>query len=277
MLNPSQLLGNAGAAQGGPGAGGAPPSGGGSGGSAQGAPAGAGAGESSRGGGKGEGNIPPELRSVSSGKGEQGEGEDANKSIGHEDFLKLMTTQLKNQDPTNPKDSDKMMGQIAQLTTASGIDRLQSDFEKFFEHMRSDQSLRAAQLVGREVMTEGDKAQLPEEGELNALLQLERSVPGVTVEVQNQSGETVHREQLGELGQGEHTYTWDGTNDQGERLSPGEYQIKASAGEGDDREAVTTLVGAPVTSVSMGQDGQPPQLNVAGLGELSLSEVQRVR
>ncbi|MBK1726677.1 flagellar hook assembly protein FlgD, partial [Halorhodospira neutriphila] len=232
----------------------------------------AGAGEAS----KGSGGLPPELRSAAPEEGQQAQAEGA-KSIGHEDFLQLMMTQLKNQDPTNPKDTDKMMGQIAQLTTASGIDQLQSDFEKFFEHMRSDQSLRAAQLVGREVMAEGSKARLPEKGELSALLQLERSVSGVTVEVQNQAGETVHRQQLGELGQGEHTFTWDGTNDQGERLSPGSYQVNAYAGAGESRESVTTLVGAPVTSVSMGQGGQPPQLNVAGLGELSLSEVQRVR
>ncbi|MFP4647728.1 MAG: flagellar hook assembly protein FlgD [Halorhodospira sp.] len=219
--------------------------------------------------------LPKELRNATGDESEEEEGDSQN--IGHEDFLELMMTQLENQDPMDPQDSDQMMGQIAQFTTASGVEQLQSDFEKFFEHMRSDQSLRAAQLVGREVVTESRQARLPEEGEMEALLALERSAPNLTVEIENEAGEQVHREQLGEMEAGEHTFTWDGTTEDGQRLPQGQYQLNAYVEDGDKQESVPTLVGAPVTSVSVGRDGQPPELSVAGLGEMSLSEVQRIR
>ncbi len=219
--------------------------------------------------------LPEELRSIPDRS--EGDEEKDDKSLGHEDFLDLMMTQLKNQDPMNPQDPKQMMGQLAQFTTASGIEKLQSDFESFFDHMRSDQSLRAAQLVGQEVMTESNEAHLPEEGEMEAMLQLERSTSSLTVEVTDGSGEKVYQEQLGEMEKGEHTYTWDGTTRDGERVPAGKYQINAYAEDGERREAVTTLVGAPVTSVAVGKEGQPPELSVEGLGEISLSDVKRIR
>ncbi|BAU58871.1 flagellar hook assembly protein FlgD [Halorhodospira halochloris] len=218
-----------------------------------------------------DGGIPDELRLA----------EDDNKgdpqSIGHEDFLKLMLTQLENQDPTDPQDTEQMMGQIAQFTTAAGINELKSEFQEFFEHMRSDQSLRAAQLVGREVLTDSGEGYLPEDGDLQAILQLESSAPNLTVEIENEHGERVHREQLGQVSEGEHPFVWDGTDEDGQRLPQGQYTLQAYTEDGDEREPVGTLVGAQVTSVSMGMDGRPPELNVAGLGDISLSDVKRVR
>lgn len=234
---------------------------------------GAGAGGGARAGSAERGSAIPEQLRLQEGSDKDGDP----KSIGHEDFLKLMLTQLKNQDPTNPQDTKQMMGQIAQFTTASGIKELNDQFQQFFEHMRSDQSLRAAQLVGREVMTEGNKGYLPAKGDFEAVLRLDSSTPNLAVEIENSSGEVVHQEKLGQTSSGEHTYAWDGTNDSGQRLPQGHYQIRAYREDGDKREAVGTLVGAQVTSVSMGRDGRPPELSVAGMGDIPLSEVERVR
>ncbi|MBK5936818.1 MULTISPECIES: flagellar hook assembly protein FlgD [Halorhodospira] len=231
-----------------------------------------GAGAASSGAKSGYEALPEDLRSIPE---EKDDGDP--QSIGHEDFLELMMVQLENQDPTDPQDTEQMMGQIAQFTTASGIEQLQSDFSEFFEHMRSDQSLRASQLVGREVVTESREAYLPEDGEMEALLQLERSAPNLTVEIENEAGERVHREQLGEMEEGEHPFAWDGTDNDGQRMPQGTYQVNAYIEDGDEREPVPTLVGAPVTSVSVGMDGRPPELSVAGLGEMSLSDVKRIR
>ncbi|MBK1734834.1 hypothetical protein CKO15_05930 [Halorhodospira abdelmalekii] len=293
MLNPAQLMGNAAAAQpsaksgqapaggGGEKPGGASaPTGGASEAAASGQPQARAAGGGMQLGGREsavprsfEERVPEELR-VS---GSRDKDEKDRQSIGHEDFLELMMVQLKNQDPMNPQDPSEMMGQLAQFATASGIHQLQSDFSSFFEHMRSDQSLRAAQLIGREVLTEGDKGYLPEEGELQALLQLEQSAPNLTIEIQNQAGERVYYEQLGEVQEGERPFSWDGTNDDGRRLPSGQYRVRAYVEDGEDRRSVSMLVGAPVTSVSMGQGGRPPQLDVVGLGEMSLADVKRVR
>lgn len=294
MLNPAQLLGGAGGSkpQRSAGAAGAQP-GGGSAGQIK-SPGGAGpasraqqsdpsmAGEKVISGQRGaetrsaaanqQNEIPEELKLSK----DDGQKEDS-KSIGHEDFLKLMMTQLKNQDPTDPQDTEQMMGQIAQFTTASGINQLQEDFQKFFEHMRSDQSLRAAQLVGREVLTESGKGHLPKGGNFEAILQLDSSAPNLTVEIANEHGELVHSEQLGQVSKGEHPYVWDGTNANGKRLPEGQYQVQAYVEDGENRETVNTLVGSEVTSVSMGMNGRPPELSVAGLGDISLAEIKRIR
>ncbi len=215
--------------------------------------------------------IPEELLSIP--KKDEGNPNE----ITHKDFLKLMLAQLENQDPTNPQDTEKFMAQIAQFTAASGISQLQSDFKAFFEHMRSDQSLRASHFVGREVVVRGSDGYLPEQGELQAVIELESAAPNLTVDIVSPTGERIHRERLGERSSGEHPFVWDGVDEDGQRRPAGSYKIHAYVEDGDDRKSVTTLVGAPVTSVSLGRDGRQPMLSVAGQGEVSLADVRRIR
>lgn len=295
MINPAQMMGAAGA----PGAGGGKPPGGGPAGApaAEGAPPGGGeAGSGGPGaaaaaaqseapaGGERQGPGSGQERRAEAPAGlpddlmiPQDDGEGDRQHIGHEDFLELMMVQLQNQDPMDPTSTDEFMGQIAQFTTASGVDQLQRDFNKFFEHMRSDQSLRASALVGREVITEGREGVLREDGGMEAILDLDESVSNLTISIENSAGERVYREQKGEQPEGEQVFQWDGRDQDGNRQPAGNYRISAYVEDGDDRRDVTTLVGAPVTSVTLGKDGQEPRLNVAGLGEVSLADVQRVR
>src|SRR5690625_1502858 len=81
--------------------------------------------------------------------------------IGQEDFLKLMVTQLQNQDPFSPMENGEFLAQIAQFTTATGIQELQQSFERFSSNIKTEQALQAASLVGRNVVVESDVGQLP--------------------------------------------------------------------------------------------------------------------
>ncbi len=65
----------------------------------------------------------------------------AQNTLNQADFLKLMTTQLSNQDPTNPQDQSQFLAQLAQFSTVQGVDNLQS----------SQTQSQAAQLLGKTV------------------------------------------------------------------------------------------------------------------------------
>lgn len=71
--------------------------------------------------------------------------------LGAEDFLKLMTTQLKNQDPFKPLDSGDFL-ELAQFGTVSGLKQLQSQFETLSGSIVSSQALQASSLLGRDVL-----------------------------------------------------------------------------------------------------------------------------
>ena len=81
-------------------------------------------------------------------------------SLGQADFLRLMTEQLKNQDPLKPLDNAQFLGQLAQFSTVQGIDSMQGAMNSMASVMESDQALRAATLVGHDALVNADSLTL---------------------------------------------------------------------------------------------------------------------
>ena len=79
---------------------------------------------------------------------------DKKSDLGQGDFLTLMTTQLKNQDPFKPLDSGAFLGQLAQFGTVSGLAGLQTSFDSLKTSLISNQALQAASLVGRAALVD---------------------------------------------------------------------------------------------------------------------------
>ena len=89
--------------------------------------------------------------------------------LGQDDFMALMVAQMENQDPTKPMDNFEFLSQIAQFGTVSGIQALQTGLGDLSSALLSSQALQAADLVGREVVTDSNLGTLQAEGELRAL------------------------------------------------------------------------------------------------------------
>ena len=75
-------------------------------------------------------------------------------------FLKLLVTQMKNQDPLNPMDNAQVTSQMAQLSTVSGIDKLNTTLQALSSSMTASQSLQAATMIGHGVLTPGSSLDL---------------------------------------------------------------------------------------------------------------------
>src|SRR6478736_7438076 len=81
-------------------------------------------------------------------------------SLGQADFLRLMTEQLKNQDPLKPLDNAQFLGQLAEFSTVQGIDSMQGAMNSMASVMENDQALRAAALVGHDALVNADSLTL---------------------------------------------------------------------------------------------------------------------
>jgi flagellar basal-body rod modification protein FlgD len=195
--------------------------------------------------------------------------------LGQEDFLNLMITQLKNQDPFKPLESGEFLGQLAQFGTVSGLSGLQTSFNSLATSLVSNQALQAASLVGRSALVESGFAALENGGGVEGAVELPSSTGGLNVEVRDATGQVVRHLQLGGQGAGLVRFTWDGETDAGDRAGPGLYEIVASFQKGNGTEAATTFVSAPVDSVLFGADGFSVQLR--GLGEMPFSAVREIR
>lgn len=197
--------------------------------------------------------------------------------IGQEDFLKLMVTQLQNQDPFSPMENGEFLSQIAQFATATGIQELQQSFDRFSSNIKTEQALQAASLVGRNVVVESDVGHLPDDGSLTGILQLPVQVENLKVGIYAESGELIREIPLGKQDAGELEFEWDGLNSQGRRMPAGHYYMVGSTVIDGQEWSVSTYISAEVQSVTLGQGGKPPQLSLAGIGEISLSAVNRIR
>lgn len=197
--------------------------------------------------------------------------------LGQADFLELMTTQLRNQDPLKPMESGDFMAQIAQFTSAAGIQDLQSAFGEFSESMQATQSLQAAALVGRQVLVDSGSGYLPEGGALEGSVSVPSGVDNLTVTISDAAGQAVREMDLGARPAGNAAFRWDGTDDSGRSMPAGRYGVRASTRAGGEQAGLDTRMAATVESVSLSRDGRSPQLELEGLGAMSLADVRQVK
>jgi len=195
--------------------------------------------------------------------------------MGASDFLKLMTTQLNNQDPTKPMQSGEFFSQIAQFSSVAGIQDLQASFQQVATAMYASQTLQASAMVGRSVLVPTNAATY-DGNTINGVVDLPSSTTNLTIDISDQSGQLVRRLNLGQQPSGTARFSWDGVNDQGMPMSAGIYNFSAQAQVGGAPVAMTTNLAAKVDSVTMGSGGQGITLNLSGIGSIPLSNVKQI-
>lgn len=202
--------------------------------------------------------------------------ENSRTELGQQDFLKLMITQFKNQDPFEPMDNGDFLGQLAQFSTVNGIESLNQGFAGLSASMQSDQILQAASLVGHTVLASTDIGFLEDRGEISGAVELDSSAGNVQIEITNNAGELVQRIDLGEQQPGLTRFTWDGRDASGDRAPEGHYLVTTRVTRGALIESTETLIESEIESVSLGQFGQGLTLNLPGGDTLPVSQVRRL-
>jgi len=201
---------------------------------------------------------------------------DSKKNLGQSDFLKLMTTQLNNQDPMKPMDSGEFFNQITQFSSVAGIQDLQNTFSKVADAVLSGQALQASSLVGRNVMLDSSTAYLENNKPVEGAVDLSMPVDDARVSIYTPSGELVKTIDLGQQSSGLVQFSWDGSDDKGNSMPPGTYDIKADVRYGKDTYSQGTMVKERVDSVTLGSGLQDIKLNMANSGDILLSQVKKI-
>jgi flagellar basal-body rod modification protein FlgD len=199
----------------------------------------------------------------------------ANDKLGQEQFLKLMVTQLSNQDPFKPLESGEFLGQLAQFGTVSGIQDLQQSFQGLAGSMQSNQALQAAGLVGRSVFVPAQEAWLQPDGTVSGAVHNPGGVDEISVGIYDFAGRLVAT--VPAEGQGERAaFHWDGTTLEGERAAPGFYEIRPVGHVSGEPVALEALVRGEVESVSIDRYSGALSLTVTGLGVVDLGKVRQI-
>jgi len=188
-------------------------------------------------------------------------------------FLKLLVTQLKNQDPLNPMDNAQMTSQMAQISTVEGIDKLNATLKMILEGSNENQAMQAAALVGHGVLVPGSGLALSG-GMAIGGIELAEPADRVTMTIKDASGIAVRTLELGDREAGSHGFAWDGKTDGGAQAADGAYTISVSARRGDAQVGVKALELGMVSSVARMNDGI--SLNVGALGAFKMSDVRQI-
>jgi len=205
----------------------------------------------------------------------QARGTNKANELGLNTFLKLMVTQLNNQDPFKPMENGDFLGQIAQFGSVTGLDQLNKNFESLATSITSGQALQAGSLVGREVLAPIETGYLVPGGSLRGQVHLDQSSPQVIARVTDQTGQLVRELPLGSAPPGSLNFSWDGMDDAGSYAPPGLYSIRVEAIQNDTAVDLQTQLFSKVESVSLsGSNGLT--LNLAGLGPIAFNNVQQI-
>ncbi|OOE93237.1 MULTISPECIES: flagellar hook assembly protein FlgD [Salinivibrio] len=198
-------------------------------------------------------------------------------ALEQEDFLKLLTKQLSQQDPSKPVDNDKMISQMASFATVEGIGKMNKQFDTFNESITSNQALQASSLVGRDVLVPGSTGVKGETGGVAGMVKLPQALDNVSVRIENEQGQLLRTFSMGAKPPGDHRVEWDGMDDNGNPMPEGTYKLKVSGMVDGQTQEFDVSTYANVNSVLLGNGGGNVMLNIAGFSSpMKLAEVLEV-
>lgn len=188
-------------------------------------------------------------------------------------FLKLLVTQMKNQDPLNPLDNAQVTSQMAQLSTVTGIEKLNATLQT----MSQSQTYQAATLINHGVLAPGAFIDLSTSNGVStavAGIDLPKAADKVTVKIFDSSNQLVRTIEGGKQDAGSNLFSWDGKNDDGTAVADGSYHFTVQATkDGESVEPISLSVGM-VNSVLM--DASGPKLVVGGMGKIDMATVRQI-
>ena len=200
----------------------------------------------------------------------------AKDQLGQEDFLKLMTTQLQNQDPFAPMENGEFIAQMAQFSTVTGITSMDESLKNVAAKLGETRIATAANMLGHSVLVPGKIARADDDGSVNGVIDLPSAATNVNVVFKSQNGEILDTINLGNQSSGLVGFAWHGApKDMIESDEP--IFIEAYANSGKGMEGVSSSIFAEVLSSSARDGDSGVMLDVRDYGTISANEVIKFR
>jgi flagellar basal-body rod modification protein FlgD len=187
--------------------------------------------------------------------------------------MKLLVTQLKNQDPLNPMDNAQMTSQMAQISTVAGIDKLNATLQALSASMTPNQTVQAAGMIGHGVLVPGSGVDLTA-GVAFGGFSLPQAADITQVSVYDGAGALVRTLDLGAQSAGITKWQWDGMDSTGVLMPNGSYHFTVNATQAGSSVAASGLQYGMVNSVDQGPQGVT--LSVGKLQNIALTQVQQI-
>jgi flagellar basal-body rod modification protein FlgD len=199
---------------------------------------------------------------------------DENSLEGAQDrFLKMLVTQIKNQDPLNPMDQAAMTGQLAQLNMASGIEKLNASITALVGSYGESQTMQAAGMIGKNVLVEGKTLDLTSAGGI-AGFDLAGAADKLKITIKDGNGLVMRQLELNDVEAGTGNFFWDGKTDGGVAAVSGKYSFELEATQGEKSVGSTALAVGTVDAITRNTKGF--DLDLGDLGSFSFAAIRKI-
>lgn len=170
-------------------------------------------------------------------------------AMGQSEFLKLLVTQMKNQDPTNPMDNQQLTAQMAQFSSLEQLMNINTGLTNLLSASNSTTSAQALSLIGKEVTVQGHNTYVKGGKAGDIAMELSGNASNVTITVEDQNGNVVRTITSGAMEAGPQSVKWDGNSDSGSPLPDGmySYNVQAKDASGKDLDVTTYAKGIATT------------------------------
>jgi len=177
------------------------------------------------------------------------------KSLDKDAFLRLLTTQLQNQDPLNPTDSTEFTAQLAQFSSLEQLSNVNETLNTLKLYQASINNAQAVGFIGKDIVANGNSVEMKGGQPVSCDYEIPAAAKSVVVTIYDATGNFVRDYQKTALSAGKQSLTWDGRDRNGNTVADGAYTFEVQALDQKGAKLnVTTFSKGTVTGVTF-EDG----------------------
>jgi flagellar basal-body rod modification protein FlgD len=194
-------------------------------------------------------------------------------SLGKDDFLTLLVTQLQNQDPLKPMDPTEFTSQLAQFSSLEQLNNINENLQALHSIQDGFDRLAALSMIGTYVIAESETFKFHGEA-MDIGFRFNEKIKDATVYITTAEGQTVGDIKVANRSAGEHFVWWDGKDQNGQKLPEGTYSLRivGTTDEGDPISGLS-LVKSQISGVDF---SAPETILMTTNGPVKLSEISKV-
>jgi flagellar basal-body rod modification protein FlgD len=176
-------------------------------------------------------------------------------------FLSLLMTQLKNQDPTSPLDTNAFTSELVQFSSVEQQVKTNTSLTQLIQLTQAGEVMQSSAMLGKEVSATSDR--IPLQNGSGALQFTGTSAQPVTISIYSDTGAKIREDTIAAK-QGQNTWSWNGTDDSGSSVADGAYKVAVTAANANGTAASVpfTVLG---TATGVQKQGSSMQLQLGAL------------
>jgi flagellar basal-body rod modification protein FlgD len=215
---------------------------------------------------------PPSSSSSSSGGSSLGSTTDQTIAGNFQTFLTLLTTQLQNQNPLDPLDTNQFTQQLVEFAGVEQQLKTNDSLTSLVTMQQTQQATQALEFVGKTAIVSGNTTALS-----NSVANWELNVPTtstINISIANSAGQTVYSGNYSANAGNNQPFSWNGQGNDGTQWPDGLYTLTATAADASGNNvAISSQVGGVVSAVDLTQS--PPLLSINGTS-YTISQVKAI-